>query len=667
MADLDIEETNRVRKALGMQPLPGPGGLNFKSSKGNDSDSDSDSEEELTGAIERQAYAADNWRKLQEEKDAKARKEAKKIEIRKARERAERDRVLEGKGLGEADADDPSDTRSWLLGAKKRQKKIEKARKLAEELEERERLNAPSYTAADLTGVKVGHELDEFNEGGEQILTLKDADVLDESEGDELENADLRDKEKREERLKLKRKKPAYNPMDDDGSGERRILAQYDEETDGKKRKLFTLDGQGNTSGAAAIPLGKASSNANGVKITFDIEEDRPASDYMDITEVKIKKPKKKKSKHSRKKAADEDEIFPVGETANAATQESMDVDQDEANGATSRSNQRRFEDASFIDDDDLQATLAAQRRAALKKRKQSKAEGLIPNLRDGESASPVDPEIEEGIEPGMLIDTTSEFVGNLHQTVESDDEGSPKPLKSSANGATAASPEEDDDVEMKESLSPATEGVNERASSIPAGPQLSATGIEEEKSAGAGIGATLKLLRERNLIENSNPETKINALRQSEHFKAELRKRHADLDRKAKDERDQLRRTGRWDRMTKRDQEEYAQRENRNREAIESRLAQELFSKEYKPNVELKYVDEFGRQMNQKEAFKMMSHQFHGKGSGKGKQEKRLKKISEEKKKMAESSLDSSKAAGIDKAQGYQTKKEKKAGVRLQ
>lgn len=42
------------------------------------------------------------------------------------------------------------------------------------------------------------------------------------------------------------------------------------------------------------------------------------------------------------------------------------------------------------------------------------------------------------------------------------------------------------------------------------------------------------------------------------------------------------------------------------------------------------------GRPMTRKEAFKAFSHTFHGKGSGKAKVEKRLKKVANEKKSLA-------------------------------
>jgi len=50
-----------------------------------------------------------------------------------------------------------------------------------------------------------------------------------------------------------------------------------------------------------------------------------------------------------------------------------------------------------------------------------------------------------------------------------------------------------------------------------------------------------------------------------------------------------------------------------------------------YKPEVKLEYVDDGGRTMTPKEAFRMLSHRFHGKGSGKKKTEKRMKKIEED------------------------------------
>lgn len=70
MADaISIEETNKVRLALGLPALPVPGGgPTFKASK----DDASSSEEDVGSTLEsRQAQGYDNWKKLQEEQDAK--------------------------------------------------------------------------------------------------------------------------------------------------------------------------------------------------------------------------------------------------------------------------------------------------------------------------------------------------------------------------------------------------------------------------------------------------------------------------------------------------------------------------------------------------------------------------------------------------------------------
>ena len=50
-----------------------------------------------------------------------------------------------------------------------------------------------------------------------------------------------------------------------------------------------------------------------------------------------------------------------------------------------------------------------------------------------------------------------------------------------------------------------------------------------------------------------------------------------------------------------------------------------------YKPDFKLEYNDEKGRRLNAKEAFRDLSHRFHGKGSGKLKTEKRKKKLEQE------------------------------------
>ena len=48
-------------------------------------------------------------------------------------------------------------------------------------------------------------------------------------------------------------------------------------------------------------------------------------------------------------------------------------------------------------------------------------------------------------------------------------------------------------------------------------------------------------------------------------------------------------------------------------------------------PDIKLQYLDSLGKPMSAKEAFRELSHRFHGKKPGKKKLEKRKKKIIEE------------------------------------
>lgn len=681
MADsISIEETNKIRVAIGLKPLPVPGGGPvFKAAK----DEDSSSEEEQGSTLEsRQAQGYDNWKKLQDQADAKAQREAKNEAIKKARDAARKFSKLEGKGLGEADDVTELDTKTWLIQQKKRQKRLEreKLKRLEKELAEREQ-NA-DHTAEDLAGVKVGHELEDFEEGGEQVLTLKDTTIDEnEEEGDELENLDLKEMERLNEKLELKKKKPVYNPNDVDESGEQSLLKHYDEAIDGKKRKRFTLDGQGTTTEKGEAMKLAVECKLRAQPISLDILQHVTTSDYLDASDLRIKKPKKKKAKSTRQKVVNEDDVLPTRETFNGgdAGTDNMDIDSETVDHPVAPANPRAV-DTSFVDDDDLQAKLAAQRRAALKKRKRTRPEDIARQLREEASATPHpggddgnrdDDGNEEG---GLTIDETSEFVANLQKPTAEDKPRNSHSRPNDSPTMRSVSPsavDGDGDVDMTRSYNDVEDGEDhdarvKRESSTPATPGITGTGLEEEATLNKGIGATLTMLSQRGLIKGGDSGD-LNALhRERQKFLAEKQKREADAERKARLQRERDRTSGKLDRMSARDREEYARWENKQRDQQESRQMADIFNKEYKPDVQLKYVDEFGRSMNQKEAFKHLSHQFHGKGSGKQKTEKHLKKIEDDKKREAMSTLDSSQATGMNNAMGATARKNRQAGVRL-
>jgi len=671
MADaISIEETNRIRVSLGMKPLPVPGaeGPVFKES--------TLPAEDVGSTLEsRQAEGYDNYRKLQEAEAAKRKRDAKSEAIKKARDAAKRFAQLEGKGLGEADGDD-DDAKAWLIKQKRRQKEIEKARKKEQELLEAE--EQAVYSAKDLAGVKVGHEFDTFEDGDEQVLVLKDTTIDEnEEEGDELENLDLREREKLKEKLELKKKKPIYNPNDDD-DGTRGILAHYDEEIGGKKKGTrFTLDGSGSTAEAVAqgeiVPKSKPKLFSldllsklyhfcdSSIRLLINsLEDDEPKSDYLDISEIKIKKPKKKK-RSTRQKAVDEDDILHAPEVEDAPAENEMDVDQSFV------AKKRTYEDASFVDDEDLQASLAAQRRNALKKRQKLRPEEIVQRMKEEESAAPQDVDAETG-EGGLVIDETSEFVANLQKP--SAPTNKQRSQSRQPDAVTAMDVDSDDEEDTKMQSYADIEDEEDRVTRIKREESESQdvvnNGLDEEATLDKGIGSTLKLLRERNILKSENSTDLNEQYRRRQLFMAEKQRQESEAEKKARHQRERDRATGRLDRMSAREKEEYARQQNNHRDQQESRLMAEHFNKSYKPNVELKYHDEHGRSLNQKEAFKQMSHAFHGKGSGKQKTEKLLKKIEDEKRREAQSTLDGSQMGGMTGATVMQSKKQRQAGVRL-
>lgn len=664
----DLEEVNRVRLSLGMKPLPVTGaGPQFK--QVHDSETSSDEDDEPGSTLEsRQAQGYDNWINLQSEKDTKAKREAKAEAVKKARDAAQKHVKLSGRGLGEADESGDVDAKTWLQQQKKRRRKAEKERlKWEREMAERE-TNFQEHTSADLAGVRVAHELDDFEGQGDQILILKDTTIdQNEEEGDELENIDLKERETLNDRLDVKKRKVAYDPSSLD-ENESTILKQYDEVIDGKTRKKFTLDGKG-----ASLEERQAMRDTVGDRlkrqvISLEVAKDAPLSDYNEAIEIKVKRPKKTKSKSKRQRPLDEDDLIAETRSKESLNVEAMEVD----NGGHPEPVHRNGE--IFVDDDDLQASLAIQRRAALKKRKRTKPEDLARVLREESMAGLVKEEDDDaaGDEGGLVIDETTEFVANLQRSKgEEKVRSQPKSReKTPIKNEDSSEGEEARDIEMDWSKSELEEG-REQESKVKHEPSMpiddvNETGIGEEATLNQGIGATLNLLSQRGLIERSTDEDSNTLQRDRQRFLAEKRKREAEIERRARLQRERDRASGKLDHMSAREREEYARYENKQRDQNESRAITDVFNREYKPDVQLKYVDEFGRHMNQKEAFKHLSHQFHGKGSGKQKTEKHLKKIEDEKKRAAQSMLDSSEAKGMNNAQGATAKKNRQAGVRL-
>ncbi|EPE07767.1 sart-1 family protein [Ophiostoma piceae UAMH 11346] len=705
-----LAEANRLRESMGMKPLPIPG----QQPASDDSGSENGEEEDTMATLDgRHAAAYENYQKLQDIEAAKRRREEKAEAVKAAREKAQRKTVLKGKTLADLDfdndkAEDEGDAKSWLRGQKKRQKKITKFEERQQEEEEDARRRQRRMAGIDsdgedndaLTGIKVGHDVGDLLDGDDQILTLKDAGVLDEDEeGDELENLGLREKEKLEERLKLKKKRQTYNPLDDDEDGSHTVLGQYDEEIYGKKRKHFTLDPNAilgglsadgkSASGAAVGTAGGSGTSASAQQQQNlgidDILAGGPSSDYLDVSEIKVKKPKKKKSKSksTRQRGGDDDEgLFPVDAAGDAADEDaSMDVD-DGAGAdlaAAKRRKRKALDDSDLLrDEDEFQSALTSQRRDALKKRKRMRPEDLAKQLREESVAPEVQDENDDGTPKpgGLIIDETAEFISNLKRREDREDDA---PRKKPVRASSVTAMDDSDDEGTKDvAMQDGDEADIDEDAVARAQREGSTTsnngvaGLEEEKMINKGMGAALALLKERGILDAdvgssvARSAERNDKLRKNKQFVTQKRVILAQIEEEKRRDRELNRASGPMSQMTNREREEYSRRENLKRELKTSRLVAEIYNESYTPSFELEYRDEQGRELNQKEAFRALSHGFHGQQSGRGKTDKMLKKQEAEKRRMAEGILDASQNVGMSSATAQQLKKRKEAGVRL-
>lgn len=353
------------------------------------------------------------------------------------------------------------------------------------------------------------------------------------------------------------------------------------------------------------------------------------------------------------------------------------------------------------IDDDDIQASLARQRRAANKKRvKILKGEDLARQLMEEQeerkragSSMPVDQnghnddgvpavkkeeddidlptrdeEDEDDDNAGLVLDDTSEFIRNITARPVIAKREHAAASSSRANGSATPLPrvksepveegdmplaemdvkvEEDleegedgyeDDMHLDRETSTLSEGGRHSRSSRSVEPEKKANGEEawastaSERHHSGGLANTLALLRSTGDVKTLTPEERERerAYKERERFMAELKK--AEMAAEAEKARNKA--TG-----SVKDQ---AQREYENKQRAYNLAQRQMEAfKHYKPNVEINYTDEFGRDLTPKEAWKHLSHKFSGKGSGTKKREKLLKRIEDERKRDAMSAGD--------------------------
>ena len=522
---------------------------------------------------QQEQQAVENLRRLQETQTRERQTQAAQDRLKKTRDRIQRDAKLAGSTLGDA-PENEEDTLSWI--------KRTKQKKRTEPSHPPKKFAVKDYDARELDGIRVAHDINDIDGGDDVILTLQDTNVLEDDANDELINSTLLDRDRLKSKLDSKKRKSVYAGFEDEDnvdSATPNILARYDEDIDARpvKKAGFQISANGVPTSLADKPPSDESRHL--VSLDVDMTEQNTISDYA--APIKIKPKKKRQKAKTLKLARDEDEMS-VEPEIKLPPQKKILEDVDE----------------------DLQALLARRRRiAAQQKALEYRQKTHVPIKQEEES-----PIIVE--KAGLVLDDSTEFTTAL-QSIKA-----PEP-KLEVRTRAPAEDHDMEDVQQEEG-----EVANEPRADI------SRTGIEAEPTLDRGIGAAVAALRQKGALKEETEDDRLR--QQKEAWIAKDRKLRLEMEIQRNRLKEDLKNLPRFRNMSTRDREAYAASENKRLDALEAKLTQERF-KDYKPNVEIKYVDDFGRNMSQKEAFKHMSHQFHGKDSGSGKSAKKLAQVEKE------------------------------------
>ncbi|KAK1335570.1 hypothetical protein QTO34_003360 [Cnephaeus nilssonii] len=644
-SSLSIEETNKLRAKLGLKPL-----------EVNAVKKEAGTKEEPVAADVINPMVLRQREELREKLAAAKEKRLLNQKLGKI------------KTLGE---DDPwlDDTAAWIERSRQLQKEKDLAEKRAKLLEEMDQEFGVStlveeefgqrrqdlYSARDLQGLTVEHAIDSFQEGQTMILTLKDKGVLQEEE-DVLVNVNLVDKERAEKNVELRKKKPDYLPYAEDESVDdlaqqkpRSILSKYDEELEGERPHSFRLEQGGTADGLRERELEEIRTKLRLQAQSLSMVGPRLASEYLTPEEMVTFKKTKRKVKKIRKKEKETvvraDDLLPLGDQtqdgdfgsrlrgrgrrrvpegdeeapeeeeekepvsqpppSDDTRVENMDISDEEEGGPPPGSPELLEEDEAELE---LQKQLEKGRRLRqLQQLHQLRDSGekVVEIVKKLESRQRGWEEDEDPERKGTIVfNATSEFcrtlgeiptyglAGNREEQEELMD--FERDEERSANGGSESDGEEN--------IGWSTVNLDEEKQHQDFSAS-STTILDEEPIVNRGLAAALLLCQNKGLLETTVQKVaRVKAPNKSLPSAV-----YCIEDKMAIDDK-------------------YSRREEYRG------FTQDFKEKDgYKPDVKIEYVDETGRKLTPKEAFRQLSHRFHGKGSGKMKTERRMKKLDEE------------------------------------
>ncbi|KAK9274550.1 hypothetical protein L1049_021799 [Liquidambar formosana] len=526
-----------------------------------------------------------------------------------------------------------SEVLSWVNRSRKIEEKRytekEKALQLSKIFEEQDNIDqgeseddeAARHTARDLAGVKVLHGLDKVIEGGAVVLTLKDQNILADGdineEVDMLENVEIGEQKRRDESYRAAKKKTGIyeDKFNDEPGSDKKILPQYD---DPVTDEGVTLDERGRFTSEAEKKLEELRKRIQGVSTNSRFEDlnssGKISSDFYTHEEMlQFKKPKKKKSLRKKEKLdidALEAEAVSAGlglgdlgsrnDGKRQAIREEQEISEAKMRKNAYQSAYAKADEASralrldqtltvkldedenpvfaAADDEDLYKSLEKTRKLALKTQNEV-AYGpqaialLATTTATSQTADDQNPISEESQENKVVFTEMEEFVWGLQLDEEAHKPDGEDVFMEEDHAPKVSDQEITDEAggwtEVKETNED-EHPVNEDNEEIVPDETI------HEVPVGKGLSSALKLLKERGTLKESIE----------------------------------------WG--------------GRNMDKKKGKLAG-IYNNDGQKEIRIERTDEFGRIMTPKEAFRMISHKFHGKGPGKMKQEKRQKQYQEE------------------------------------
>lgn len=431
-----------------------------------------------------------------------------------------------------------------------------------------------SHTAADLAAM-----------GTDAVLTLEDKSIFDgnsDDDGEVLVNENIARQEKSRAHEEEKRKIAERHHRKFGGFAEDELENDNEEQVS----KGIRIVSQPSTETSIPKENGKES-----LRHMFENEEE------LEETQPKSKKTFKKikkKDKKSTKKSQQLSDLFDE-DLGDVPSIQEVKLES--------------FDDAGLEEDEEFSNLMSLQRRRKQKiARGKMQPEDIAREIKQIKRKEELEDDITSSFGGGITYDDNSEFLNSLSANilqVNNEHEQAEEPVMGD-DGAILTKIAVEEKLNSSKQNNEAVLGSEETVAT------KNEDAAEKEEVIGDGIGSTLKLLRQRNIIQAQDEQR---AQREREQRiarrKAELVRFQISVEERVLEE--ELSKDKSYRKLSK------EEKEKRYETLLEERLQAKNLTigtstlTSYNPKVTLLYLDDEGKELDTKGAFKHLSHKFHG------------------------------------------------------